>query len=302
MAITIIGPTYIDFSIRVKTLPLHYSLGLPDTSIAADDLEWLPGGTGFSYAIALRHLLKEQIRLFTCIGTGYFSDYLRNFAKKHEVKVISQSFDDDADIAVVLITEDGGKLAISHRKITSHFQVQPNILETLKQKDVVIITSIPASSIVDILKNIPEGVTVMLAPNMRLCKEATIYAKFLPKVSIVSASEKEIIALKERAKEELKAVDTVIETRGIDGARIFRRDEEVKTYHPYRRIERPVSTSGAGEAFGAAFLVARLNGLDDDIASNMAAFYASEHIMKKDRQDHLFPQYSWKELLDRIQS
>lgn len=74
----------------------------------------------------------------------------------------------------------------------------------------------------------------------------------------------------------LEFVDTIVQTLGKDGSRIITKEGE--TFIPGVKVENPVDTTGAGDAYRAGFYAALFRGYSMEVAGAAGAVTASEVI------------------------
>lgn len=299
MKVVVVGPTYMDCTIRVHSIPEKL-----DTSVAAEEVTWIPGGTGLSYAVALAHLLGQSVRLVTSLGTGPFTDNLLSFAGRNGVEVAAQHFGDvDSDVALVLVTRDGGKLAISNRVVTPKFRVDAATRAAICEADVLVVTSFASEVVREAISAARPETTILFAPNLKLAQNAAPLRSVLQSglINIISAAADEVEALGASTGVGFEAVEVVAATRGGAGHGLLRYGSPHAEYGPFPcHVLNPLDTNGAGEAFGSAFLAAWVNEMDYNSASKVAGAYAVEHITSNHRQVSLFPRLTLSELCERV--
>src|SRR3990170_2624413 len=105
----VLGPTYIDHSIRLKD---QISL---DGSSRIETEQIYPGGTGLCYAIALSRL-GNKVVLHSMVGTDDKSHIVRNIIKSEKnIKAEWQVTDGQTDYGYILI-DRGNHKAVASRK------------------------------------------------------------------------------------------------------------------------------------------------------------------------------------------
>jgi ribokinase len=237
-------------------------------TIVGGPFEMLAGGKGSNQAIAAARLGAE-VHLLTALGRDSFAQQARLLWRAEGVDAEQVVEVDAATMVGIVLVEDSGqnRIAIAPGALD---EVSPAVVESFRHEiavaDVLLVQlEIPPPAAARALRLAREaGVTTVFnpAPARRLEPETLALADFLTPnraeaetLTGLSGSEQDLAAaLIERG------ARRVVLTLGEQGALIVSAEEVVRV--PAARVDCVVDTTGAGDAFNAAFAVALAEGRD----------------------------------------
>ena len=292
-SIGIAGPTYLDRTLRVDGV-----LSLDGSRQIVDDYT-TPGGTGLSYAIALARQ-GSQAELFSAIGTDNEARLIINSViNEPNLDASWQHMPGSTDHAVIFIDGGNHKCVASRKEQSELWQPDTAFIEGNAEKDALVFTSFANRLVLDALtKMTRSGKTkpfVMWAPHHGNAAKAAELLPVIDQIDHITLSEEEYSALFQSIGDPTAlGVDSVTVTSGKNGVTLLQRNAEDEKHEPIVRIDSPLDTNGAGEAFGSGYLTAYLRTGDRTRAVLTGSFLGALHV---ERPGSDFPKVDIPKLL-----
>ncbi len=292
--ITVIGPTYIDHTIRVRG-----KLSL-DGSTEVTEEYYDPGGTGLCYAIALSRL-GYSVRLQTCIGNDEFSSKIRNHIRGSTITPSWHVKNSTTDHAYITIDGENHKSVASIRNLSNTWTPNKKDLSCVFSSRALVLTSFPNRTLAKIMKTISQTAKnkpyIMWAPHKQNCLQSAELINELKYINHITLSREEYSLLFSQIGSPLKyGVESMTITNGKNGSDLVTNSEN-KHFPVFRRVDHPLDTNGAGEAFGAAYLSTYLITNNKEIAVKTASVYSYLHIHRRSSD---FPIHPAHELINYV--
>jgi sugar/nucleoside kinase (ribokinase family) len=162
----VIGATYIDEFFLVSN-----GIG-KDYSVSVSEKRYNLGGSGFSWAMALKRL-NQKVSLVTVLGTCKWSKIALHIMRQSGISALTQIRKrEHLDCALVIVDENNSKLVVSDRRISLLLRWTPALASTASNMDAVVLTSaLKLAEVQTIVSTLPPQVFVTLAPNKQMCSE-----------------------------------------------------------------------------------------------------------------------------------
>lgn len=294
--IHVLGPTYIDHTIRLKD---RMSL---DGSSRIETEQIFPGGTGLCYAIALSRL-ENSVVLHSMVGTDEKVAMVHSIVDSEKnIEAEWQVTEGLTDYAYILIDRGNHKAVASRKEISNSFKADSIPSSAFEDAKAMVVTSFSNDVSESILTKISEGNVrkpfIMWAPHLPNCEAAGSMVSPLANVDHISLSAEEFEALYSQIGNPTEyGVKTVTVTNGKNGCDLLTKDG-YRHYNAIHVVENPIDTNGAGEAFGAGFLTAYLETGNLDTSIVAGSYMGFLHIH---REGSDFPSVTKKELLNMAQ-
>lgn len=290
--IIVLGPTYVDHTIRLKD-----SIYL-DGSARIDKEEIFPGGTGLCYAVALSRL-ENSVVFHSVVGTDERAEeIIKTMASEPNLQAEWQKIEGKTDYAYILIDRGNHKTAASMRILTDKYDPDAIPSSLLQDTRALVLTSFKNDILARVLERVRSGNVsqsyIMWAPHLQNCENASTLYSYLSLVDHITLSKDEYRALYEQIGNPIdQGVKSVTITNGKNGCDLLT-SEGFRHYNALRVIENPFDTNGAGEAFGSGFLTAIIETGDYETAVRAGSYLGFLHVHRAGSD---FPTVSKKELL-----
>ncbi len=272
--ILVIGSTNIDYSVKVKDIPVT------GQTVLGEKIGLFLGGKGANQAYACG-LLKGDATFLTSVGKEGLIDEMCETMTKEGIncKHINSS-NEESGLAFICVNEKGNNSIVVLPGANDNLNT-----EYLKSKDklfqeaeyILLQMEIPQEAVYYAIERGHElGKNIILNPAPA---PSEISKDILSKITYLTPNETELCTLsKTSAKTEIEiyeaakkllaqGVDTLIVTLGKHGAMVAKKD----TYKVYRPIDvEVIDTTAAGDTFNAAFVVALSEGKSEEQAVEFA--------------------------------
>ncbi|HUS26547.1 MAG TPA: carbohydrate kinase family protein [Nevskiaceae bacterium] len=275
MAITVVGPSYLDHTIRV-----HGTLSLDGSRHISQEYKHA-GGTGLCYGIALARQ-GNATTLFSVLGNDTIAHTIKNSVDNEaNLQAVWQQRAQASDYAVLLLDEDNHKCVASRKEISGSWRADSTFLDHIASSKALVLTSFDNTIVLAILRSLTKSNTrkpfVMWAPHFNNCAQARILEPMLPAIDHITLSQEEYDRLHQEIGDPTKkGVKSVTATCGKEGVALIQ-NGHTNRFEQLLSIEKPLDTNGAGEAFGAAFLTALLQTNDHHHAILAGSFVGAMH-------------------------
>ena len=250
--LTVVGSVNLDLVASGSALPC------PGQTVTGAVLARHPGGKGANQALAARRLGAE-VRLVARVGADPFAAEALALLRADGVDLADCRAVEDAPTGVALIcVAADGENQISVAPGANLF-LTPDLLPDLGQDAVLLQLEVPRETVEAAVRSVRGFVALNLAPATELARETLERADLI----IVNEGEAAIYGEMLEGLPGLLAV-----TLGARGARLFRAGELIAEASPPPVAA--VDTTGAGDAFCGALVVALLEGQAPDVALRFA--------------------------------
>ncbi len=240
--ICIVGSVNLDMTVRVSRLPQ------PGETVTNGVLSRYPGGKGANQALAARRLGAE-VSLVACVGDDAAADEALALLKEDGVDLSQVAVDPEAATGIAMIAvDDAGENQIvvapgANRRLRSEN------LELPEARAVICQLEVPVKTLLRAAKDYAGFFCINLAPIMEVPDELIERADLLVVNEVEAAHYGETLA---------RAGGLVALTYGRRGAVLKKGGEFLAEETPPR--VRAVDTTGAGDTFTAALVVALMEG------------------------------------------
>ena len=226
------------------------ALPLPGETISGRDFVVMPGGKGANQASAAA-TLGATVQFVAAVGTDAFGTQASDDLASRGVDLAHlKRVDAATGVAAVLIDDSGENSIIIAPGANAHVAAADarEIAATVDGAAVVLAClEVPIATIVEWSRVAKErGWTFILNP----APAQPLPAELLANTTILTPNETELAVLGSVESLHDAGVDTVIVTRGGDGASLYRAGEPEHLQPAY--VVQPVDTTGAGDAFNGA--------------------------------------------------
>lgn len=277
--VVVIGPTYIDHTIKLSG-PI-----LLDGSTTIESQTDYPGGTGLCYAVALCRL-GNKVNFHSAIGSDQRAEAVRKFVgSERELTCHWQVFNGETDHAYVLIGNGNHKTVASHKRISNDWDVEKISISDAACKTAIVFTSIDNNIIEKTLQRLrTESCAkpfVMWAPHPKNCEHAAVLRSELAMVDHITLSMHEYELLEQKIGDPTRlGVKSVTVTNGKNGCDLITTTGRIH-YDAIKKVENPIDTNGAGEAFGAGYLTGWLETQDYQAAIRTGNINGYLHVFRQ---------------------
>lgn len=240
--ITVVGSVNLDFVASGAKLPA------PGETVTGATLARHPGGKGANQALAARRL-GADVKLVARVGKDAMADEALKLLKADGVDLKGVSADPEAATGVALIAvskEAENQIVVC---AGSNANLKPEHLPPLKTGALVMQLEVPVSTILAAAEKADAMVVLNLAPAM------DVPAKLLARCDLIIVNETEA-AFYGAKLEKAKAMVAV--TLGARGAKLMQNGREIASAKAPK--VKAVDTTGAGDTFVGALVVALLEG------------------------------------------
>jgi ribokinase len=239
--ITVVGSVNLDFVARGERLPR------PGETVTGATLARHPGGKGANQALAARRL-GAQVHLVARVGRDAAADEALALLRAAGVDLSCCTVDDDAatGVALIAVAGDGENQIVVAPGANA--RLSPEALAGLPLADALLCQlEVPVATVVHAAAHANGFVALNLAPAI------DVPASLLEHADLLVVNDTEALHYGEAL---FAGGGWVAVTHGARGATLLRDGREVAAARPPRIT--PVDTTGAGDAFVAALLVALL--------------------------------------------
>jgi len=238
----VIGSINLDIVARVQTLPR------PGETVGGGVLAHYPGGKGASQALAARRLGAE-VAMFGCVGNDGARDQALALLREHQVDLVGVTMLNDVATGVALIAvDDSGENQIVVAPGANTAVTAESLAELAGDFDATLCQlELPVETIVYLADTVTGLLCINLAPAQPLPQRVLDRADIL----VVNETEAAFYGPQLHGSKAL-----IIQTLGAAGAIAFQNGKEIAR-SPSPAIV-PVDTTGAGDTFVGAFMVAFL--------------------------------------------
>jgi ribokinase len=239
--ITVVGSVNLDLVARGERLPR------PGETVAGATLARHPGGKGANQALAARRLGAE-VCLVARVGRDAAADEALALLRAGGVDLSRCGVDDEAatGVALIAVAADGENQIVVAPGANA--RLLPSMLADLPLSDALLCQlEVPAATVVHAAAHASGFVALNLAPAL------DVPGSLLERADLLVVNDTEALHYGESLQ---RGGGWVAVTHGARGATLLRQGREVATAAPPRIV--PVDTTGAGDTFVAALLVALL--------------------------------------------
>lgn len=246
--IIVLGSVNLDFVARAPTLPR------PGETVTGATLARHPGGKGANQALAARRL-DAEVRLIARVGADPLADEALTLLRAEGVDLSGVRADAEAATGVALIAVDAGGENQIVVASGANAQLTPDRLPALPEGALLCQLELPVETVAAAVARARGFVAVNLAPALPIPDAVLARADLL----VANAAEAATYGARLHAGPGLVAV-----TLGAEGATLFRHGEPIASAPPPPVAV--VDSTGAGDAFTAALVIALLEGRPPDAA------------------------------------
>jgi ribokinase len=248
--IAVVGSVNLDLVARVQRLPA------PGETLAARDLQRVPGGKGANQALAARRL-GADVTLVAAVGTDAAAVEALDLLERDGVRLdrLRREPAEPTGHALITVDEEGETTIVVIAGANGTLRV--DAADVHDADAVLTVLEIPAQTVADAVRHALGMVVLNAAP------AKTLPADLLRRVDVVVVNRAEYAAI-----DGLDAAGAVAITYGAEGAVLRRGGREVARAQPP-----PVTVvdgTAAGDTFTAALAVALLDGASDADALRQA--------------------------------
>ena len=293
--IAVFGPTCLDHSIVVQD-----PISLDGSSRIAHERKDL-GGTGVCYALALSRLGNE-VTLFSKVGSDPEADFIKDKIKiEKNLCPVWQVNRGGTDYSYILLDNGNHKTVASKKTASTTWKPIKDYASYLHNINAVIITSFPNEIALSILKFIKQNLRhkplILWAPHLNNCREAKKMQRFFNMIDHISLSLEEFDELSSAVgNPHFRGIKSLTVTNGKNGCTLMT-PKKTARFSPYKALENPLDSNGAGEAFGSAFISSFLATHNYSLSVKTGSLFAYLHIQRPASD---FPRLSLHSLLKRI--
>jgi ribokinase len=241
LRITVVGSVNLDIVARGERLPR------PGETVTGATLARHPGGKGANQALAARRLGAE-VSLVARVGRDAAADEALALLRAAGVDLSRCGVDDDAatGVALIAVAADGENQIVVAPGANA--QLLPTLLADLPPSDALLCQlEVPVATVVHAVAHATGLVALNLAPAL------DVPGSLLERADLLVVNDTEALHYGESLH---RGGGWVAVTHGARGATLRRQGRQVATAAPPRIV--PVDTTGAGDSFVAALLVALL--------------------------------------------
>lgn len=277
--ILVAGPSYVDHCINLKCI---ISL---DGSSAINEEKKYTGGTGFCYGLSLSRL-GNKVSLHSIIGNDIHSEFIEsNLLKERGLKTFFQKGKEGTDHAYVLIDNGNHKIVASKKVISNRWSPGHEFQDHLKKSDALVISSFSNHIVKKILASLKKldgrKPFVMWAPHLQNCSEAKTLTDHLELIDHLTLSKEEYERLIIKIGNPIGlGIKSVTVTSGKNGCDLLTQKIN-KHFEAFKKVQNPIDTNGAGEAFGSGFLTSFLLTNNYNTSVLIGQYIAYLHIHRK---------------------
>ena len=267
----VFGDTFVDM--------VTYVAEVPTVGGASWGTQLVPsaGGSGANMAVTLAHL-GVDVKFVSCVGNDDWGRFALSNLDNVGVDRALVAVRDDAGTStcVIMVDSNSERTILVPARGTAGDHLRPSDLPTFADHPVTLLMSglaIPAEdtgrSAADLVASLPEGSTLFFDPNLRLAPAAVTpelrerYQRLANRADVLLAGEAEIEVLGL----ERQPGQVLVRKDGVAGSWIVT-DEGTK--HISALTMDVVNATGAGDAYAATFVAARLYGHDLQEAGELA--------------------------------
>ncbi len=278
MFLSVYGHVNLDLILNLPKFPE------PNTSTEIIDSHRYFGGTAGNIA-RISATLGTPLHLVSYVGNNFPEDYRTALLDSGaDLTYLERIEEFHTPTCWIMSDRDHNQVAIMDQgpmKVLENFEPRP---EPILESEIIHIATGRPGFYMKVAKIAKEaGKTIAFDPAQEIHYVYTpeTFRAMLPNADIFFCNEGEAKrALEYTHRTELpdllEFVDTIVQTLGKDGSRIITSDGEITI--PGVRVENPVDTTGAGDAYRAGFYAALFRGYPMEIAGIAGAITASEVI------------------------
>lgn len=267
--LTVVGSINVDLTAGVERLPE------PGETVLAEGFARAAGGKGANQAAAAAQLLGGRVALVGAVGDDADGRWIRRILEGAGVDAQRVATVGGVPTGMAMIAVDAAGENSIVVSPGANGQAFPAGAELPKSDGYLLSLEIPLPDVMRALDGMTGFVAVNASPARHLPE------RLIERADLFVVNETEFARLPE-----LRGAAEVVETRGGDGVRIHRRGALV-TESPASRVDRVVSTVGAGDAFCAALVAAMLTGRSTERAVRIATRVGAATVEQPNAQPRL---------------
>lgn len=270
--IFVFGDTYVDMVTHVSEIPMLGSASWGTQLVPS------AGGSGANMAVTLSHLACN-VKFISAVGNDEYGRMAINAQEgagidTHHVAVLN---DKSTSTCIIMVDKNSERTILVSAKGTASDYLPLNVLPKFASEGTNILVSglaIPAEvtgkTAEELLSLLPGNSNVFFDPNLRLAPSEiteeikSLYSKIANRADVILAGQEEVDLL------DLKRLpeQTLIIKKGKMGSLVVSDKGEVKI--PIYEVP-VVNATGAGDAYAAVFVCARMKGFDIISSARLAS-------------------------------
>ncbi|OYT38213.1 MAG: ribokinase [Desulfurococcales archaeon ex4484_58] len=250
-----VGNLNIDITLYVDKIPRY------DESVLSSETLISPGGSATNYSIAVRYY-GHRVSLIASTSTNPLVDNILKQLRDHGITTdYIKRVDEEPGLVIVIVLKNGERLLFKYRGANE--LLSPNDLprELMEQANIIHLTSIPPNIVDEIVSRASRlGVLISYDPGVYVSIYREKILEIIDNINILFLNRVEAKELSRGRIEDLLKynIDAIVVKKGAGGAYLLQHGGKYY-YGISKPLQKPVNTTGAGDAFAAFFNAAYLD-------------------------------------------